>query len=51
MKQPGTIRVVIGPPISANGRDVREINREYKPGRVTVQRLVSQLEPAVSTPD
>ncbi|MDB6087599.1 MAG: Phospholipid/glycerol acyltransferase [Gammaproteobacteria bacterium] len=26
MKKPGTIRVVIGPPIEAAGRDVREIN-------------------------
>jgi 1-acyl-sn-glycerol-3-phosphate acyltransferase len=28
MKKPGTIRVVIGRPIAAAGRDVREINRE-----------------------
>ncbi len=28
LKKPGTIRLVIGPPIAARGRDVREINRE-----------------------
>jgi 1-acyl-sn-glycerol-3-phosphate acyltransferase len=28
LKKPGTIRVVIGPPITAVGRDVRETNRE-----------------------
>ena len=28
MKRPGTIRVVIGPPITAKGRDAREINEE-----------------------
>jgi 1-acyl-sn-glycerol-3-phosphate acyltransferase len=30
MKKPGTIRVVIGRPIAAAGRDVREINREVQ---------------------
>ena len=30
MKKPGTIRVVIGRPIVAAGRDVREINREVQ---------------------
>jgi hypothetical protein len=30
MKKAGTIRVVIGPPIPAGGRDVREINREVQ---------------------
>jgi 1-acyl-sn-glycerol-3-phosphate acyltransferase len=30
MKKPGTIRVVIGPPIAASGRNVREINREVQ---------------------
>ncbi len=30
MKRPGTIRVVIGRPIAAGGRDVREINREVQ---------------------
>jgi 1-acyl-sn-glycerol-3-phosphate acyltransferase len=28
LKKPGTIRVVIGPPIETRGRDVREINEE-----------------------
>jgi 1-acyl-sn-glycerol-3-phosphate acyltransferase len=30
LKKPGTIRVVIGRPIAAAGRDVREINREVQ---------------------
>jgi 1-acyl-sn-glycerol-3-phosphate acyltransferase len=30
MKKPGTVRVVIGPPIEAGGRDVREINRQVQ---------------------
>jgi 1-acyl-sn-glycerol-3-phosphate acyltransferase len=30
MKKPGTVRVVIGPPISPAGRDVREINKEVQ---------------------
>jgi 1-acyl-sn-glycerol-3-phosphate acyltransferase len=28
LKRPGTIRVVIGPPIPTHGRDPREINEE-----------------------
>ena len=28
LKKPGTIRVVIGPPIATRGRDPREINEE-----------------------
>jgi 1-acyl-sn-glycerol-3-phosphate acyltransferase len=52
MKQPGTIRVVIGPPIKADGRDVREINREVQDWvEATVKRLVSQPHPAVATPE
>ncbi len=30
LKKPGTIRVVIGPPIEAAGRDPRELNREVQ---------------------
>ena len=29
-KRPGTIRVVIGPPIAAAGRDPREVNEEVQ---------------------
>jgi 1-acyl-sn-glycerol-3-phosphate acyltransferase len=28
MKKPGTIRVIVGPPIDAAGREPREINEE-----------------------
>jgi 1-acyl-sn-glycerol-3-phosphate acyltransferase len=30
LKQPGTVRVVIGPPIETAGRDAREINTEVQ---------------------
>ena len=30
LKKPGTIRVVIGPPIAAAGRDVRELNQQVQ---------------------
>ena len=30
LKKPGTIRLVIGPPVAAAGRDVREVNREVQ---------------------
>lgn len=30
LKKPGTIRVVIGPPVAPAGRDVREINKEVQ---------------------
>jgi 1-acyl-sn-glycerol-3-phosphate acyltransferase len=30
LKKPGTIRVVIGQPVVAGGRDVREVNREIQ---------------------
>jgi 1-acyl-sn-glycerol-3-phosphate acyltransferase len=40
MKKPGTVRVVIGRPIEAKGRDVREINREVQEWiEATVARL------------
>jgi 1-acyl-sn-glycerol-3-phosphate acyltransferase len=30
MKKPGTVRVVIGPPIAPEGRDVREVNKQVQ---------------------
>jgi len=42
MKKPGTVRVVIGPPIAAKGRDVREINRE---AQEWIEAKVAQLVP------
>ena len=30
MKKPGTVRVVIGPPIEPAGRDPREINKQVQ---------------------
>jgi 1-acyl-sn-glycerol-3-phosphate acyltransferase len=42
LKKPGTIRVVIGPPISPAGRDLREINKEVQDWiEATVSKLVS----------
>ncbi|HUI60545.1 MAG TPA: lysophospholipid acyltransferase family protein [Steroidobacteraceae bacterium] len=43
LKKPGTIRVVIGPPIQAAGRDVREINREVQDW---IESTVATLTPA-----
>jgi 1-acyl-sn-glycerol-3-phosphate acyltransferase len=40
LKKPGTVRVVIGPPVAAAGRDVREINREVQEW---IERTVAQL--------
>ena len=40
LKRPGTVRVVIGPPIAAAGRDVREINREVQKW---IESTVAQL--------
>jgi 1-acyl-sn-glycerol-3-phosphate acyltransferase len=46
LKKAGTIRLVIGPPISAAGRDAREINQEVQDWiEATVARLVSQQAP------
>jgi 1-acyl-sn-glycerol-3-phosphate acyltransferase len=40
LKKPGTVRVVIGPPIAPGGRDVREINKEVQDWiETTVARL------------
>jgi 1-acyl-sn-glycerol-3-phosphate acyltransferase len=42
LKRPGTVRVVIGPPIAAAGRNVREINREVQEWiEATVARLTA----------
>jgi 1-acyl-sn-glycerol-3-phosphate acyltransferase len=40
LKKPGTIRVVIGPPIPAANRDAREINRE---AQAWIEATVNQL--------
>ena len=40
-KRPGTIRVVIGPPVSATGRDPREVNQEVQ---AWVEATVARLE-------
>ena len=43
MKRPGTIRVVIGPPIDPQGRDLREVNEEVQAWiEGTVNRLVRE---------
>jgi 1-acyl-sn-glycerol-3-phosphate acyltransferase len=45
MKKPGTVRVVIGLPIAAAGRDVREINREVQEWiEAKVAQLVAQAD-------
>lgn len=43
MKKPGTIRVVIGPPVAAAGRDVREVNEEVQSW---IESTVSRIQPA-----
>jgi 1-acyl-sn-glycerol-3-phosphate acyltransferase len=41
LKKPGTVRVVIGAPVSAAGRDVREVNEEIQAWvEATVRRLM-----------
>src|SRR5262249_50392642 len=41
-KKPGTIRVVIGPPIATEGREIRDINRQAQEWiEMTVKRLDS----------
>jgi 1-acyl-sn-glycerol-3-phosphate acyltransferase len=42
MKKPGTIRVVIGKPIAAAGRDPREVNEE---AQTWVERTIRELQP------
>jgi 1-acyl-sn-glycerol-3-phosphate acyltransferase len=46
LKRPGTIRVVIGPAVSAQGRNLREVNEELQGW---VERTVQSLQPAVDT--
>ena len=41
-KRPGTVRVVIGPPIAAAGREVREINEE---AQAWIEATVRRLDP------
>ena len=43
LKKPGTVRVVIGPPVSAQGRNLREVNEELQ---LWVERTVQALQPA-----
>jgi 1-acyl-sn-glycerol-3-phosphate acyltransferase len=51
-KRPGTVRVVIGPPIAAAGRDVREINREAQNWiEAKVAELVGAAEPTAISPE
>lgn len=42
MKKPGTIRVIIGPPIDAAGRDPRELNEEV---RAWIEKKLETLTP------
>jgi 1-acyl-sn-glycerol-3-phosphate acyltransferase len=43
LKKPGTVRVVIGPPVAAAGREVREVNEEIQ---AWVEKTVSALAPS-----
>jgi 1-acyl-sn-glycerol-3-phosphate acyltransferase len=43
-KKPGTVRVVIGPPIAAAGREVRAINDE---AQKWIEATVRSLDPSV----
>jgi len=44
LKRPGTVRVVIGAPVSAVGREVRELNEEIQRW---VEDTVQSLEPPI----
>ena len=44
MKKPGVVRVVVGPPFSAAGREVRELNEEIQ---TWVEATVKRLAPSV----
>ncbi len=46
-KRPGTVRVVIGPPVSAAGRDPREVNQEVQ---AWVEATVARLEGRATAP-
>jgi 1-acyl-sn-glycerol-3-phosphate acyltransferase len=43
LKKPGTIRVVIGAPVTAVGRDVREVNEEIQSW---IEATVNRIQPA-----
>lgn len=43
VKKPGTIRVVIGPPVTAVGRDVRQVNEEVQSW---IEATVSRIQPS-----
>ena len=45
LKKPGTIRVVIGPPIEATGRDPRELNAEVQAWIEGTMRRISAAAP------
>jgi len=45
LKKPGTVRVVIGPPIAPGGRDVREVNEEVQ---AWIEATVRSLDPMKS---
>jgi 1-acyl-sn-glycerol-3-phosphate acyltransferase len=50
MKKPGTIRLVIGPPVNPSGRDVREVNEEIQAWvEATVRRLESSALSALQS--
>jgi 1-acyl-sn-glycerol-3-phosphate acyltransferase len=45
LKKPGVIRVVIGPPIEAAGRDPRELNEEV---RSWIEHQIAAIAPAAA---
>jgi 1-acyl-sn-glycerol-3-phosphate acyltransferase len=45
LKKPGTVRVVIGPPVAADGREVRVINEEVQ---AWIEATVRSLAPATA---
>ena len=47
LKKPGTVRVVIGPAVSAQGRNLREVNEELQGW---VERTVQALQPDENVP-
>lgn len=47
LKKPGTIRVVIGPPILTTGRDPRDINRD---AQNFIESTLAELEPGAAEP-
>ena len=48
LKHPGTIRVVIGPPIATAGRDARTVNREVQEW---IEAKMAEITTTVSSPD